>query len=90
MKKEQMKKVAEHIMEYNDPKVFLKQDYNENRADVKNGCYLIWYSDQRAFLKDLYNEAEEVADRFTDEQVFQQYQHVIALMSGKKKYFENI
>lgn len=45
---------------------------------VEGGSALIYYDEQREYLKDLLQETDEEAGRFSDDQVFKKYCHLIA------------
>lgn len=45
---------------------------------VEGGSALVYYDEQREYLKNLLEESDEEAQRFTDEQVFKKYCHLIA------------
>lgn len=45
---------------------------------VEGGSALIYYDEQRQYLKDLLQETDEEANRFSDDQVFRKYCHLIA------------
>lgn len=45
---------------------------------VEGGSALIYYDEQREYLKNLLEESDEEAQRFSDEQVFKKYCHLVA------------
>ena len=45
---------------------------------VEGGSALIYYGEQRDFLRELLEETEEEAERFSDNQVFKKYCHLVA------------
>lgn len=54
---------------------------------VQGGCFLVYYDSVRKFLQELYDETDEEAERYSDEQVWRQYKHVltIGIQNGLKK-----
>ena len=81
-----MIKVAKHINECGESvSVIMAPNRATVETDVQNGCYLIYYDQCREFLKDLYNETDEEADKYTNEEVWTRYKHVIGLMQGHKR-----
>lgn len=50
---------------------------------VEGGSALIYYQEQRDFLREILEETEEEANRFTDEQVFKKYCHLVARTMSK-------
>ena len=89
MTKQQMTKAAKHIVDYYG-EGFLEdaKTYGKAAELVQDGCFLIWYADARAFLKDLYEESEEQSEKYSNEKVWEQYKHCIALMASHPKYIE--
>ena len=45
---------------------------------VEGGSALVYYDEQREYLKNLLEESDEDAQRFSDQQVFKKYCHLIA------------
>lgn len=45
---------------------------------VEGGSALVYYDEQREYLKELLQESDEEAGRFSDDQVFRKYCHLIA------------
>lgn len=77
MKINELKKIWSEIVDHNMIED-LGSRYHEIQDNVQNGCYLIYYDHVRSFLKDLYNETEEEAEKYTDQQVWDRYKHLIA------------
>ena len=65
-------------MRYNDRSIY------QTALDwVEGGSALIYYGEQRDFLRDILEETEEEANRFTDNQVFKKYCHLVARTMSK-------
>lgn len=51
--------------------------YHKGKRYAENGCYLISGYDAHALLKELYNQSEEEASKYTTEQAWAQYCHLM-------------
>lgn len=45
---------------------------------VEGGSFLVYYTECREYLKELLQESDAEADRFTDDQVWRKYCHLMA------------
>ena len=87
MRVAQLQNVWRHIREHGALEEFNSyQSYQEAAQAVKDGSLECYYDGARKFLQDLYEETDEEAEKYTNEEVWSQYVHVVALASCHKKY----
>ena len=86
MTRTQYLKAWKHINEHGLTEKVKGAKYNDVAQMVQDGCFDCYYDSARRTLQDIYNETDEQAAKYTDEQVWNQYKHIIALTSQHPKY----
>ena len=86
MTKQQYIRTWAHINEHGMTEELQGVTYQQAAQRVQDGCLECYYDQARETLREIYQETEEQAAKYTNEQVWSQYKHVIALTSQHPKY----